>query len=116
MKFGMQEIKEFCENHEDERVRIVYKRLQEARSKNAQWCEALEKSPKIPHVIEQVEDFDCPWVVTFKNDGGSHHDVPREHCALYFKNHDEAKAWIELARTKYNGTRPRFDAFPLRQI
>lgn len=43
MKFGYKEIKEFAENHEDERVRIMYRRLCEARSKNAKWCEEVEK-------------------------------------------------------------------------
>lgn len=43
MKFGYKEIKEFAENHEDERVRIMYRRLCEARSKSAKWCEEVEK-------------------------------------------------------------------------
>ena len=38
MRFGVKEMKEFAENHEDERVRKLYQRLAEARSKNAQWC------------------------------------------------------------------------------
>lgn len=43
MKFGYKEIKEFAENHEDERVRIMYRRLCEARSKSAKWCDEVEK-------------------------------------------------------------------------
>lgn len=43
MKFGYKEIKEFAENHEDERVRIMYRRLCEARSKSAKWCEEVER-------------------------------------------------------------------------
>lgn len=39
--FGLAEAKEFCESHEDERVRILWKWLCEAKSKNAKWCEAL---------------------------------------------------------------------------
>jgi|GEM_PF-6159131 len=46
MKFGYEEIKEFAENHEDERVRIMYRRLCEARSKSAKWCEEVEKLKK----------------------------------------------------------------------
>ena len=46
MKFGYKEIKEFAENHEDERVRIMYRRLCEARSKTAKWCEEVEKLKK----------------------------------------------------------------------
>jgi len=46
MKFGLIEIKEFAENHEDERVRIMYRRLCEARSKSAKWCEEVEKLKK----------------------------------------------------------------------
>lgn len=46
MKFGYIEIKEFAENHEDERVRIMYRRLCEARSKSAKWCEEVEKLKK----------------------------------------------------------------------
>lgn len=37
MKFGYFEMKEFAENHEDERVRIMYTRLCKARSDNAKW-------------------------------------------------------------------------------
>lgn len=44
MLFGIPEIKEFAENHEDIRVRIIYKKLCEARSKNARWLEALNKA------------------------------------------------------------------------
>ena len=43
MKFGLIEIKEFAENHEDERVRIMYRRLCEARSRSAKWCDEVEK-------------------------------------------------------------------------
>ena len=46
MKFGHKEIKEFAENHEDERVRIMYRRLCEARSKSAKWCDEVEKLKK----------------------------------------------------------------------
>ena len=46
MKFGLVEIKEFAENHEDERVRIMYRRLCEARSKSAKWCDSLAKAEK----------------------------------------------------------------------
>ena len=42
MKFGIPEIKKFAENHEDERVRIMYARLCKARSDNARWCEAAK--------------------------------------------------------------------------
>ena len=43
MKFGYKEIKEFAENHEDERVRIMYRRLCEARSKSAKWRDETVK-------------------------------------------------------------------------
>jgi len=43
MKFGYKEIKEFAENHEDERVRIIYRRLCEVRSKSAKWCDETVK-------------------------------------------------------------------------
>lgn len=46
MLFGYKEIKEFAENHEDERVRIMYRRLCEARSKSAKWCDSLAKAEK----------------------------------------------------------------------
>lgn len=46
MKFGYKEIKEFAENHEDERVRIMYRRLCETRSKSAKWCDSLAKAEK----------------------------------------------------------------------
>lgn len=54
MKFGLPEIKEFAENHSDERIRIMYAYLCEARSKNAKWCEALaEATSTIRHLIEK---------------------------------------------------------------
>lgn len=43
MKFGYFEIKEFAENHEDERVRIMYKRLCKVRSDNAKCTEVINK-------------------------------------------------------------------------
>lgn len=42
--FGIFEAKSFCENHDDERVRVIWKWLVECRSKNAQWCSALAKA------------------------------------------------------------------------
>lgn len=42
--FGLAEAKKFCESHEDPRVRAVWRWLCEARSKNAQWCDALNKA------------------------------------------------------------------------
>ncbi len=46
MKFGLKEIQEFAENHEDQRVRILYQKLVQTRTKNAQWAEALAKIEK----------------------------------------------------------------------
>lgn len=46
MLFGYKEIKEFAENHEDERVRIMYHKLCEARSKSSKWCDSLTKAEK----------------------------------------------------------------------
>lgn len=52
MKFGNKEIKAFAENHEDERVRIIYHRLCEARSKNASWC---NKVAELEREIEKLK-------------------------------------------------------------
>jgi hypothetical protein len=54
MKFGIIEAKAFCENHEDIRVKLVWKWLCECRSKNAQWCDALEKEKS---KVRSYEDF-----------------------------------------------------------
>lgn len=43
MLFGIKEMREFAENHEDERVRILWRRLEETRSKNARWCDEIAK-------------------------------------------------------------------------
>ena len=53
--FGASEAKEFCEQHEDERVRLVWKWLCECRSKNARWCAALEnEKEKVRRVREDL--------------------------------------------------------------
>jgi hypothetical protein len=39
--FGIKEIKKFAEHHDDERVRIMYQRLVESRSKQAQQHERI---------------------------------------------------------------------------
>jgi hypothetical protein len=43
MKFGIVEMREFAENHEDERVYLIFKRMEEARSKMAQWCDEVNR-------------------------------------------------------------------------
>jgi hypothetical protein len=43
MKFGISEMREFAENHEDERVYLIFKRMEEARSKMAQWCDEVNR-------------------------------------------------------------------------
>ena len=43
MIFGIPEIREFAKNHEDPRVRIMLKRLNESISKNARWCEEVNR-------------------------------------------------------------------------
>ncbi len=39
--FGTKETKDFAENHDDERVRIIYQRLVESRSKQAKQHERI---------------------------------------------------------------------------
>lgn len=39
MKFGIAEMREFASKHEDPRVVAIWKRLEDARNKNARWCE-----------------------------------------------------------------------------
>ena len=63
MKFGIPEIKAFAEHHEDERVRIMYARLCEARSKNAKWAELLatvtmERDEAISILANWIHDID----------------------------------------------------------
>jgi hypothetical protein len=41
MVFGFEEAKQFCESHDDPRIKSLWKWLCESRSKNAQWCDAL---------------------------------------------------------------------------
>jgi hypothetical protein len=50
-RFGIFEAKEFCENHEDQRVRSLWKWLCHCRAKNAQWCEALANCEGEPHAF-----------------------------------------------------------------
>ena len=42
--FGIPEIIEYAKTVTDPKVKIILKRLFEARSKNAQWCNALAKA------------------------------------------------------------------------
>ena len=43
MKFGIAEMREFAENHEDDRVFLIFRRMEEARSKMAQWCDEVNQ-------------------------------------------------------------------------
>lgn len=116
-KFGIQEINEFCKDHEDERVRIIGRRLAEARSKNAKWCDFASKHVPVPLVIEMKDDFDCPWVMTYEDKGSVSVDIyGPTRLALYFKTYDEMKAYLDMARTRRNGAGAKFDAYPLRRV
>jgi hypothetical protein len=53
MKFGYKEIKEFAENHEDERVQIMYRKLCETRSRTAKWCDAAVAAETRVKELEQ---------------------------------------------------------------
>ena len=44
--FGLAEMQQFVEAHSDSRVRAIWRRLVEARSKNARWCEAAAAAEK----------------------------------------------------------------------
>ena len=37
--FGIPEMKDFAEEHEDPRVVAIWLRLEESRKKNAEWCD-----------------------------------------------------------------------------
>lgn len=55
MLFGIKEMRKFAENHEDERVRILWQRLEEARSKNARWCDETAKMRnEVKYLREQL--------------------------------------------------------------
>jgi hypothetical protein len=43
MKFGITEMREFAQNHEDVRVQLIWKRLEETRSKLAKFQEYIVK-------------------------------------------------------------------------
>ncbi len=61
-KFGVIEAKEFCEHHEDVRVRLVWKWLCECRSKNARWAEALLKEQRMVNEILTREYESAPAI------------------------------------------------------
>ncbi len=51
--FGIKEIREFAEHHDDERVRIMYQRLVESRSKQAQQSERISFQNEVINRLEQ---------------------------------------------------------------
>lgn len=51
--FGVPEMREFAKDHPDERVRLMMKRLDEARSRSARWCEAMQRMKQ--EIIELKE-------------------------------------------------------------
>lgn len=53
MKFGYKEIKEFAENHADERIRIMYNKICETRSRTAKWCDAAVAAESRVKELEQ---------------------------------------------------------------
>lgn len=58
MKFGVKELREFAENHKDERVRVLFKRLEESRRKNAAWC---QKVAELEDKIESMRYWHSAW-------------------------------------------------------
>ena len=53
MLFSIKELKEFAKDHEDERIRILWRRFSEARSKNAQWCDEVVRLKAINEHLEK---------------------------------------------------------------
>jgi hypothetical protein len=51
--FGVKEIREFAEHHDDERVRIMYQRLVESRSKQAQQHERISFQNEVINRLEK---------------------------------------------------------------
>jgi len=51
--FGIKEIREFAEHHDDERVRIMYQRLVESRNKQAQQHERISFQNEVINRLEQ---------------------------------------------------------------
>lgn len=45
--FGLPEMRAFAENHEDPRVVAIWLRLEDARRKNARWCEQVKQMDEI---------------------------------------------------------------------
>jgi len=53
MLFGYPEMREFAKDHEDPRIRAIWKRLEECRRKNEQWC---AETIKLKELIRKLED------------------------------------------------------------
>lgn len=64
--FGYAEAKAFCETHADERVRIIWKWLCEARNKNARWCDAINKAETKIKTYEDFLDENVPALIERK--------------------------------------------------
>ena len=53
--FGIQEMKDFAEEHEEPRVVAIWLRLEEARKKNAEWCdEAIRQRERVKRLEKEL--------------------------------------------------------------
>lgn len=44
--FGLSEMREFAEAHDDYRVKAMWKRLEESRSNASRWCDAVARAKR----------------------------------------------------------------------
>lgn len=66
MKFGVMEIEEFAKSHKDERVRILFRRYEEARRKIAMWCSRVADLEKQVEMATQWINVDGSPVDGFR--------------------------------------------------
>lgn len=64
MLFGVQEMKEFAESSNDARIKSMWRKIEESRSKSAKWCESNENMKKLLRQIanspvDLVNDGEC---------------------------------------------------------
>ena len=64
MIFGLKEMTEFAEHHEDPRVQALWRRLGESMSKNSKWCELADARRG------RVEQLEAAIRAFAKNDSG----------------------------------------------
>lgn len=109
MKFGIAEMREFAENHEDDRVFLIFRRMEEARSKMAQWCDEVNQ---LNELIERQNKDWCDMDEAIKKQALRVLDAKRVEGDSWYVPRDVEL--VEMIVEEYMAIKEQFEAIEAR--